>query len=53
MQLEYVHRDQTYLTASHSQLRYFCHFSYLVGGMAKTMASLQAFPSSLARGFAP
>ena len=26
MQLEYVHRGQTYLTASNSQLRYFCHF---------------------------
>ena len=36
----YVHRGQTYLTAGHSQLRDFC-------GMAKTMASLQAFPSSL------
>ena len=24
--LEYVHRGQTYLTASHSQLRYFCYF---------------------------
>ena len=26
IRLEYVHRDQTYLTASHSQLRYFCYF---------------------------
>ena len=25
--LEYVHRGQTYLTASHSQLPYFCYFS--------------------------
>ena len=24
--LEYVHRGQTYLTASHSQLPYFCYF---------------------------
>ena len=24
--MEYVHRGQTYLTASHSQLRYFCYF---------------------------
>ena len=23
---DYVHRGQTYLTASHSQLRYFCYF---------------------------
>ena len=48
IRLEYVHRGQTYyLTASHSQLRYFFYFFNLVGGMAKTMASLQAFPSSL------
>ena len=26
IRLEYVHRGQTYLTASHSQLRYFCYF---------------------------
>ena len=44
---EYVHRGQTYLTASHSPLPNFCYFFQLVGGMAKTMACLQAFPSSL------
>ena len=43
IRLEYMHRGQTYLTASHSQLRYFCY----VGGMARTMASLQAFPSTV------
>ena len=43
IRLEYIHRGQTYLTASHSQLRYFCY----VGGMARTMASLQAFPSTV------
>ena len=26
IRLEYVHRDHTYLTASHSQLHYFCYF---------------------------
>ena len=26
IRLEYVHRSQTYLTASHSQLCYFCYF---------------------------
>ena len=26
IRLEYMHRGQTYLTASHSQLRYFCYF---------------------------
>ena len=26
IRLEYVHRGQTYLTASYSELRYFCYF---------------------------
>ena len=30
IRLEYVHRGQTYLTASHLQLRYFCYF-FLIG----------------------
>ena len=45
--LEYVHRGQTYLTASHSQLPYFCYFFPLAGGKAKTMACFQEFPSPL------
>lgn len=48
---EYVQHGHTYLTASNSQLLYFCYFFQLEGGMAKKMASLQAFPSSLASGY--
>ena len=38
---EYVHRGQTYLTASHSQLSYFCYFFQLVGNFSPLRASTQ------------
>ena len=43
---EYVHRGQTYFTASHSQVCYFCYF-LISRRDGEKMASLQVFPSSL------
>ena len=42
--LEYVHRGQTYLTASHSQLPYFCYFFHQQAGRRNLLAGVPLLP---------
>ena len=55
IRLEYMHRGQTYLTASHSQLPYLCYFFHQRAGWQKQWLACRCPPppSSLARGLAP
>ena len=55
MRLEYVHRGQTYLTASHSQLHCFCYFFNWYTGWQKQWLPCRRSPppSSLVRDLVP